>query len=239
MKKKKIIFLLEAGDGGGVGAPLAVSRGAPHFARPCGTLCAPVSSSSRSAPPTRSDLVLAKRERERERDSADTHTHTQTHTHLLRVTHTKLFFFQPCCVSTNGTSLNLQDISRLFPRLHVNISTRTEVSGDIKTCCQFLEGVETKTRGGRRGFFSLSGGKKSKAGRRRRRGMSDSSSSSVVARSLCRLSGVTERTKKLQLNWCFQKKLVSAVGARKTQRHGVRAAQRLLHPPRDVAITPL
>ena len=181
--------------------PLWRSRGGPH------TLRAPAAHYALQSPPppaqprplggTRCWRRARERERERERLCRHTHTHTQTHTHLLRVTHTKLFFFQPCCVSTNGTSLNLQDISRLFPRLHVNISTRTEVSGDIKTCCQFLEGVETKTRGGRRGFFSLSGGKKSKAGRRRRRGMSDSSSSSVVARSLCRLSGVTERTKKL------------------------------------------
>lgn len=69
------MFLLEAG--GGVGAPLTVSRGPPHFARPCGTLCAPVSSSSRSAPPSRSDLVLARRERE----GLYRHTHTETHTH--------------------------------------------------------------------------------------------------------------------------------------------------------------
>lgn len=107
--------------------PLWRSRGGPPTLRAPAAHCA-----LQSPPPPAQPRPLGVTwcwRGERERDSTD--THTQKHTHIDTESHTLSFFFQPCCVSTNGTSLNLQDISRLFSRLHVNISTRTEVSADI------------------------------------------------------------------------------------------------------------
>lgn len=124
------------------------SRGL-RFVHPCHTLRASVSSSL-SAPPPGSDLVLGE-----EREGLCRHTHT-----YLCHTHTLSFSYSPAVSLLTGQVLTSRISLSLFSRLRVNISTRTEVSAEIQKRCTFgglsRRLVVTK-RGGRRGFFSVRG----------------------------------------------------------------------------------